>query len=59
MARQHEDGSFDSVEADRLSEEMRVRCLATIERYRAEHGTAPNGLLIETTAPMLATTALD
>jgi hypothetical protein len=25
-----------------------------IERYRAEHGTAPNGLVIDTTGHMLA-----
>jgi hypothetical protein len=59
MAWQHEDETLDPVEADRLSEDMRVRCGGAIERYRAEHGTAPNGLLIETTGPMLATTALD
>jgi hypothetical protein len=55
IAQQHEDGTLDPVEADSLSEEMRVRCVEVIERYRAEHGTAPNGLVIETTGHILAT----
>jgi hypothetical protein len=29
-------GTFDPVDADRLSEDLRVRCVAAIERYRAE-----------------------
>jgi hypothetical protein len=44
MVRQREDrtyGTFDPVDADRLSEDLRVRCLEAIERYQAEHGTAP------------------
>jgi hypothetical protein len=48
-------GSFEPVEADRRSEDLRVRCVAAIERYRAEHGTAPNRLVIETTGQVLAT----
>ena len=55
IARQHEDGTLDPVEADSLSEDMRVRCVGAIERYRVEHGTAPNGLVIETTGYILAT----
>ena len=43
------------MDADRLSEGLRVRCVAAIERYRAEHGTAPNRLVIETTGQVLAT----
>jgi hypothetical protein len=43
------------VEADSLSEDLRVRSVGAIERYRAEHGTAPNGLVIETTGHMIAT----
>jgi hypothetical protein len=43
------------VEADSLSEDLRARCVAAIERYRAEHGTAPNSLVIETTGHILAT----
>ncbi len=57
IARQREDGTFgtlDPVDADSLSEDLRVRCLEAIERYRAEHGTAPNALVIETTGHMLA-----
>jgi hypothetical protein len=42
------------VEADRLPEDLRLRCLEAIERYRAEHGTAPNSLVIETTGRVLA-----
>jgi hypothetical protein len=58
MVRPREDGTFgafDPVDADRLSEDLRVRCLDAIERYRAEHGTAPNALVIETTGQILAT----
>jgi hypothetical protein len=43
------------VDADRLPEDLRVRCLEAIERYRAEHGTAPNSLIIETTGQVIAT----
>ncbi len=58
LVRQREDGpygSFDPVDADRLSEDLRARCVEAIERYRAEHGTAPNALVIETTGQILAT----
>ncbi len=58
IARPREDGtygSFEPVEADRLYEGLRGRCVAAIERYRAEHGTAPNRLVIETTGQVLAT----
>jgi hypothetical protein len=57
IVRQREDrtyGTFDSVDADSLTEDLRVRCLEAIERYRAEHGTAPNSLVIETTGRVLA-----
>ncbi len=47
-------GTFDPVDADSRSEDIRVRCLAAIERYRAEHGTAPNALVIESTGHSLA-----
>jgi uncharacterized protein YeaC (DUF1315 family) len=47
--------TFDPGDADRLSEDLRVRCLEAIERYRAEHGTAPNRMVIETTGQVLAT----
>jgi hypothetical protein len=36
------------------TEDLRVRCLEAIERYRAEHGSAPNALVIETTGHLLA-----
>ena len=58
IARQREDGTYgtlDPVEADSLSEDLRARCLRAIEQYRAEHGTAPNGLVIETTGHIIAT----
>jgi hypothetical protein len=55
IARQQEDGTLDPVEADRLSEDQRIRCVEAIERYRAEHGTSPNGLVIETTGHIIAT----
>jgi hypothetical protein len=55
IARQHEDGTLTSVDADSLSEDLRVRCVEAIERYQAEHGTAPNGLVIETTGHIIAT----
>jgi hypothetical protein len=51
IARQHEDGTygtFDPVDADHLSEDLRVRCVEAIEPYRAEPGTAPNSRVIET-----------
>ncbi len=57
IARQREDGPYgtlDPVEADSLSEDLRVRCLEAIEHYQAEHGTAPNALVIETTGNILA-----
>jgi hypothetical protein len=49
MVRPREDrtcGAFDPVDADSLSEDLRVWCVAAIEQYRAEHGTAPNRLVI-------------
>jgi hypothetical protein len=58
IARQQANGTFgtlDPVEADSLSEDLRARCVEAIERYRAEHGTAPNSLVIETTGHILAT----
>jgi hypothetical protein len=58
IVRQREDrtdGTFDPADADSLCEDLRVQCLAAIERYRAEHGTAPNPLVIETTGQVLAT----
>ena len=57
IARQREDetyGRLEPVDADRLPEDLRVRCLAAIERYRAEHGTAPNSLVITTTGEVIA-----
>jgi hypothetical protein len=57
IVRQREDGTYgtlDPVEVDSLSEDLRVRCLEAIERYQAEHGTAPNALTIETTGHILA-----
>jgi hypothetical protein len=57
IVREREDGTYgtlDPVEVDRLSEDLRVRCLEAIERYRAEHGSAPNALTIETTGNVLA-----
>jgi hypothetical protein len=57
IARQQGDGTYgtlDPVEADSLSEVLRVRCVEAIERYRAEHGTAPNSLVIETTGQVIA-----
>jgi hypothetical protein len=57
IVRQQEDGTYgtlDAVEVGSLSEDVRLRCLEAIERYRAEHGTAPNALVIETTGNILA-----
>jgi hypothetical protein len=54
IARHQEDGTLDPVEADSLSEDLRVRCVEAIARYRAEHGTAPTSLVIETTGQILA-----
>jgi hypothetical protein len=57
IARQREDmafGTLDPVDTDSLSEDLRVRCLEAIERYRAEHGTGPNSLVIETTGRVIA-----
>jgi hypothetical protein len=50
MVRRREDetyGSFVPVDADIRSEDLWVRHMAAIERYRAEQGTAPNHLVIE------------
>jgi hypothetical protein len=58
IVRQREDGTFgtfDPVDAGCLSEDLRVWCLEAIEWYRAEHGTAPNSLVIETTGRVIAT----
>jgi hypothetical protein len=58
IARQREDGTYgtlDPVEADSLPEDLRVRCVEAIERYRAEHGSAPNSLVIETSGQIIAT----
>jgi hypothetical protein len=49
------DGTFEPADADTVCEDLRVRCVAAIERYRAEHGTAPNSLVIETTGQVIAT----
>jgi hypothetical protein len=57
IARQREDGPYgtlEPVEVESLSEDLRLRCLEAIERYRAEHGSAPNALVIETTGHILA-----
>lgn len=57
IVRQREDetyGTLDPMEVERLSEDLRVRCLAAIERYQAEHGMAPNALVIETTGNIIA-----
>jgi hypothetical protein len=57
IVRQREDGTYgtlDPVEVESLSADLRVRCLEAIERYLAEHGTAPNALTIETTGQILA-----
>jgi hypothetical protein len=58
IARQREDGIYGTLEpvnADSLSEDLRVRCVEAVERYRAEHGTAPNSLVIKTTGQVIAT----
>jgi hypothetical protein len=47
-------GTFEPVEAESLSEDLRVRCLEAIERYRAEHGTAPSALVMESAGHILA-----
>ena len=57
IVRQREDGPYgtlEPVEAESLSEDLRLRCLEAIARYQAEHGTAPNALVIETTGHILA-----
>jgi hypothetical protein len=57
IARQREDapfGTLDPVDAESLSEDLKAQCVEAIERYRAEHGTAPNALVIETTGHILA-----
>jgi hypothetical protein len=43
------------VKADSLSDDLRVRCVKAIKQYRAEHGTAPNSLVIQTTGQVIAT----
>jgi hypothetical protein len=58
IARQREDGTYgtlDPVDADSLADDLRVRCVAAVERYRAEHGTAPNSLVIQSTGEVIAT----
>ena len=57
IAQQREDGSYgrlEPVDADRLPEDLRVRCVEALERYRAEHGIAPNSLVIATTGEVIA-----
>jgi hypothetical protein len=57
IARERQDGTFgtlDPVDADSLSEDLKARCLEAIERYRAEHGTEPNALVIETSGQIIA-----
>ena len=57
IARQCEDGTYgtlDPVEAESLSQDLRARCVEAIEPYRAEHGSAPNALVIETTGNIIA-----
>lgn len=57
IAQQREDGTYgslDPVEADRLPEDLRARCIEAIAQYRAEHSTAPNSLVIETTGHVIA-----
>jgi hypothetical protein len=58
IVRQCEDeafGTLDPVDADSLSEDLRARCVEAVERYQAEHGTAPNSLVIETAGRVIAT----
>jgi hypothetical protein len=58
IVREREDGTFgtlDPVDADSLSEDLQIRCLDAITRYQAEHGTAPNALVIETSGQIRAT----
>jgi Asp-tRNA(Asn)/Glu-tRNA(Gln) amidotransferase A subunit family amidase len=57
MVRPREDGTSRTFPADtaRLSEDLRVRCVAAIERYRAGPGTAPNSLVIASTGEVVAT----
>ena len=54
IARQQEDGTLDPVEADSLPEDLRGRCVRAIEQYRAEYGTEPNALVIDTTGHIIA-----
>ena len=54
IAQQHEDWTLHPVQADSLSEALRGRCVDAIEQYRAEHGTEPNALVIETTGKIIA-----
>jgi hypothetical protein len=56
IVREREDGTFgtlDPVAVDSLSEDLQIRCLEAIKRYQAEHGTAPNALVIETSGRIL------
>lgn len=58
IVRQHEDGTYGTfapVDADSLSEDLRARCVEAMEQYRAEYGTAPNSLVIETSGQVIAT----
>jgi hypothetical protein len=57
IVREREDGTFgtlDPVDAEGLPEDLQRRCLEAIKRYQAEHGSAPNALVIETSGQILA-----
>ena len=54
IARQQEDGTVYPLEADRLPEELRNRCVRAIEQYRAAYSTEPNALVINTTGHIIA-----
>jgi hypothetical protein len=57
MVRPREDGTFgtfDPVDADRVSEDLRVRCVAVIERSRSGQGAALNALVMESAGHILA-----
>jgi hypothetical protein len=57
IVREREDGTFgtlEPVDAESLSEDLQRRCLEAIKRYQAEHGSAPNALVIETSGQILA-----
>jgi hypothetical protein len=49
------DGTFEPADADTVCEDLRVRCVAAIERSRSEQGAAPNRPVIETTGQVIAT----